>query len=474
MDNTPFIPDKLETGNRDSNVAVCTLWTEPGRMKLPKEMFAVRGNLYSGNGIRYLLRNLLANPMIRYLVICGNDRTGSGDDLASLFKNGIDRKGRIRNSKTALDENLTQELVDRIRKNVELIDMRGRERDILKRVKSLGPKPPHSKPVIVEEIREPVEGLEFRDVSGFRLREGTIPEAWLKLLDVVMKLGEMKKSEHGLGQKEVLNTIALIDGDVKQVPEWMPFSEEDLDKYYDTFFGSGASKGLSYTYGKRLFEYIIPGSERKWEDEARVTFNQVENALKHLKKTPYTRRATVFTWYVHKDSRSENPPCLTQITWNVKYGKLFQTAVFRSHDIFGGWPMNAFALRELQKRMASELKMKPGTLTIISNSAHIYENNFPQARDILSDHYTCRPVPFGSDRLGHFLIGVEKGEIVVRHAMPDGKGTEFVFRGKDATGLYRTILNENLVSRMDHAAYLGMELARAECALKSGRKYVQG
>jgi tetrahydromethanopterin S-methyltransferase subunit A len=35
------------------------------------------------------------------------------------------------------------------------------------------------------------------------------------------------------------------------------------------------------------------------------------------------------------------------------------------------------------------------------------------------------------------------------------------------------ILHEGLVSRAEHAAYLGKELARAEEALKSGREYIQ-
>ncbi|MEM3426463.1 MAG: DUF4346 domain-containing protein, partial [Thermoproteota archaeon] len=39
--------------------------------------------------------------------------------------------------------------------------------------------------------------------------------------------------------------------------------------------------------------------------------------------------------------------------------------------------------------------------------------------------------------------------------------------------LYRRILNENLVSRLDHAAYLGKELTRAEIALREGKPYVQ-
>jgi len=48
-----------------------------------------------------------------------------------------------------------------------------------------------------------------------------------------------------------------------------------------------------------------------------------------------------------------------------------------------------------------------------------------------------------------------------------------VFKGANAETLYRTILGNGLVSRPDHAAYLGYELGKAETALKNHRKYEQ-
>jgi len=465
--------ENLAIGDPASNVAICTLWTVADKIRIAKEKFAIKGNLYSGNGIRYLLRNLLANPMIRYLIVCGNDRTGSGNDVVNLFRHGIEGNGNIRNSKIILDPKLTPEIIDRIRKNVQLIDMRGKEDGIGKRIDSLQPRPPYAEPIIIEESEEKGSELEVRDVSGFRVEEESIGKAWLRVMDIVMKFGENKQSEHGLKQKEALNIMSIIDGKDEGIAEWLPFAKNELLKYYETFFGTGAGKGLSYTYGKRLFGYIVPGSESKWEHEAKATFDQIQNALRHLRKAPYTRRAAAFTWYVHEDSMSDNPPCLTQITWNIKYGKLYQTAVFRSHDMFGGWPMNACALRELQRRMAEDLKTEAGPLTIISNSAHIYENNFGQAREIISKYYSGHLLAFKEDKLGYFTIRIKNKKITAQHHLPDGRETGFVFRGDNSVELFRKILHENLVSRLDHAAYLGKELAMAELALRSGNKYVQ-
>jgi dihydropteroate synthase len=48
-----------------------------------------------------------------------------------------------------------------------------------------------------------------------------------------------------------------------------------------------------------------------------------------------------------------------------------------------------------------------------------------------------------------------------------------VFKGKTAEAVYTKIMTFGLVSQLDHAAYLGIELSKAEIALKTGKEYVQ-
>lgn len=48
-----------------------------------------------------------------------------------------------------------------------------------------------------------------------------------------------------------------------------------------------------------------------------------------------------------------------------------------------------------------------------------------------------------------------------------------VFKGSNAESLYRTIIGNNLISQIDHAAYLGYELGKAETALKNRVNYEQ-
>ncbi len=48
-----------------------------------------------------------------------------------------------------------------------------------------------------------------------------------------------------------------------------------------------------------------------------------------------------------------------------------------------------------------------------------------------------------------------------------------MIEGHSAAELYTPAIAQGLLSRLDHAAYLGRELARAEVALLTGARYVQ-
>jgi dihydropteroate synthase len=48
-----------------------------------------------------------------------------------------------------------------------------------------------------------------------------------------------------------------------------------------------------------------------------------------------------------------------------------------------------------------------------------------------------------------------------------------IIKGKTAESVYAKIIQLGLVTRLDHAAYLGSELAKAEVALKTGKEYIQ-
>lgn len=66
----------------------------------------------------------------------------------------------------------------------------------------------------------------------------------------------------------------------------------------------------------------------------------------------------------------------------------------------------------------------------------------------------------------------EKGIISVEHYSYDDKLLRTI-EGKDARSLYWTIIENNWMTQLSHAAYLGKELEKAELSLMHGFKFVQ-
>ncbi|MDM7934649.1 MAG: dihydropteroate synthase-like protein [Methanothrix sp.] len=89
------------------------------------------------------------------------------------------------------------------------------------------------------------------------------------------------------------------------------------------------------------------------------------------------------------------------------------------------------------------------------------EERMPEEAVVAGDGGAYEPDPKGS-----FRIGVSSGMILA-------KGSEVAVVGRSASEVLGTLLEMGCVSRLDHAGYLGRELAKAEIALQIGRSYVQ-
>ena len=95
-----YYGDRLRLVNPLGDVGVVTLWS-PVRNVEGKfaewgidlgeatSRIAAIGNLY-GNGLPHLLRNLLWNPQIAYVLILGQNLSGSADHLKHFFELGLE------------------------------------------------------------------------------------------------------------------------------------------------------------------------------------------------------------------------------------------------------------------------------------------------------------------------------------------------------------------------------------------------
>jgi len=78
------------------------------------------------------------------------------------------------------------------------------------------------------------------------------------------------------------------------------------------------------------------------------------------------------------------------------------------------------------------------------------------------------------DPAGYFVVYPDRTHrrLVLEHYSNKGV-LDRMFTAISAAALYTSVIEVELISRLDHAAYLGRELARAEQALRTGERYVQ-
>ena len=84
------------------------------------------------------------------------------------------------------------------------------------------------------------------------------------------------------------------------------------------------------------------------------------------------------------------------------------------------------------------------------------------------------PTKIQMDPAGYFVVVPEheRGVITVEHYAYDNRLQRRI-EGKDARSVYWTLIANDWVSQLSHAAYLGKELAKAELSLQHGLTYVQ-
>jgi thymidylate synthase len=463
-----YFAQNLTLGNPESGVGLCLLWTPQDRVlpALDSADYAIAGNLYSRDGVSYLLRNLLARPTLRTLLLCGKDMTGSGAALAALFANGVDAHGRIIGEGTRLHAEIPCEAIELVRRNVALHDARDvvRPEQIAERLAQLRCAAAPFAPAPLEfPYSEPVASALPAAELGIVLRAPTIRAAYLKLLWHVLAFGKRTGTQHSADQRELLDVLTVVsdeptDPAQASYAEWMPFTRESLgarqpDGRYTGYLGQildpGGADGVSYTYGARL---------RAFAGEV----DQIAAIVAQLRAAPQSRRAVAALWSPAQDANSPNPPCLNLVQARLRHEKLHLTAYFRSHDIYRAWAPNAFGLRTLQGQIAAELGVPVGDLAILSHSAHVYAHDWEAAGDLTTHHYRAADPRLVRDARGSFVIALEPPEIVVRHYTPEGEHLQS-WRGTSARELGVTIMP--YVGETSHAIYLGMELQKAELAI---------
>ncbi|MFA5333233.1 MAG: thymidylate synthase [Candidatus Nanoarchaeia archaeon] len=461
----------LTLGNPNSSTGLCTLWSDKGKIleKISKENYLVAGNCYSINeGINLIIRHSLINKKIHRIVIAGSDLSKSGEALIALKKNGVgpDRKV-IGFPNLIIEQEIPFSAVLRFRQNVDIIDKRS-IRDYLELndfLSSLPNKEPWGESEIYERSAPKTPEMFPSERTGFVVREEKVGDAWIKLLEIIMRFGYKKKSQHSDDQIELIGMTSIITNEDPKNIDWkdyFQFTREHFNDYLPQLMGSEIPSDVKYTYGSKLRNF--------------GGINQIDAMAESLKEALFSRRAVAVTWNVLEDYKNPNCPCLNLIQALVE-DKLYLTAYIRSNDMFRAWPENALALLFIQQELCEKLGVLKGDLIIVSNSAHIYSANWDDARKIIENNPQKNEWELSNgkrtpDLRGNILIDVENGKIKITHLSPTGERIE-EFYANNSLEAYREICKKQMISQISHALDIGVELGKAEIALKEGRNYVQ-
>ena len=487
----PYKPNQLICGH--GQTAVITGWTVRKSVAklMSKQDYAVIGNLYSPTrGISFLIRNLLANPQVRYLVVINATRedknAGGGRCLLDFwqqgFKQGKSDTGRdcwvINSSVTGyIDLEITTEALENLRCNLQIQEAKS-VKEAVEIVKDYAQKDkiePWGEPLIFPEVKIAITVLPGPRY-GHRIEGKTIAETWIKILHRIKSTGTIRPTGYDGKWQELINLMAVITGEPPEFyfpePNYLPINREFLQEYIGQILDDTPYReGVKYTYGQRL---------RSWFKK-----DQIEQVIHKLMGEIDAASAVMSLWDV-EDHEKGGSPCLNHIwvrvvpTSQEGSGELSLTATLRSNDMFAAWPANAMGLRVLQQHIRDEIanrsdyNLTMGPLITISQSAHIYDDTWESVDRLIDNQYTkiVRQRDF-YDSSGNFLIEVESACIVVKQTTPGSGELVATYTGKNPLKLVREICSASPAIYPEHIGYLGIELQKAYECLKSEKKYIQ-
>jgi tetrahydromethanopterin S-methyltransferase subunit A len=146
----PVMEGAYLVGDRDAPVAVCALTTEELLAPLVTTPgAAIVGTLHTANlGIEHMITNIIANPAIRFLLLCGRESQvfHPGQSVVALIEQGVDAQGTIIGAQGYRPElrNLHPDQIEDFRRQIELADWTDeRESEALRaRITSLAARTP--------------------------------------------------------------------------------------------------------------------------------------------------------------------------------------------------------------------------------------------------------------------------------------------------------------------------------------------
>lgn len=222
-----------------------------------------------------------------------------------------------------------------------------------------------------------------------------VDEAFYGLADMVMTNGALTAPRGGRNTRELLSITVGIQ-DVRDRRISCPIRQPRED-----YCGASMAWNLQ---GKSDAESICWWNPNGWNFADRYGKNeefhganygerinwQIAKAIELLKRDGDSRRAWVSVWNQDTELNGgyfldgKDVPCTVGFGLRVLNGQLYMQTVMRSQSVIGVFPYDAFLFTTLFELIANELGVGLGLYIHTCNSAHIYENEWQFAKDIVS------------------------------------------------------------------------------------------
>lgn len=239
--NWPPIEGRYKVGDKNSSVAVCTN-ASIDEIKVDLHKIAIIGKCVTENiGIEKIIQNVVSNPNIRYLILCGRDSKGHfvSQAIESLVRNGIDKEKRIIGAKGNMPylRNINKELIERFRKQITPVDITGETsnsniENIIDKLLETKPEEFQEESIKITKAKE-IEARPAKwapDPNGHFLI--SINHTRKKIVVEHYKKGKINKKIIGENAKEICDTIAKskLIGDFEQTLEHGMYLGRELKK----------------------------------------------------------------------------------------------------------------------------------------------------------------------------------------------------------------------------------------------------
>ena len=446
-----YYADRLTILNPEGDVGICTLWTPVktalgilGRLGIDMDpstsRIAVVANLY-GDGLPQMIRNLLWSPQIRHLVVFGQDLSGSEDKLFDeLFKGEFHDKFK----------HLIIHSLGNPSTPVTLLDIR-------RIFKNIPPKLKFAPPRINAPLPKYEPVTYPSDPSGHTIIARHPIDAWEDVVCRVMRFGVPNSK----GKLELLNLKVVIneptseaDCDLKKYG----FSRNEMTVYQNSWYNDDLDDETDYTYGNRLA-------------------GTLDRVIDRLNENKYDRGCYITLWFNDfdlTDDEIQSHPCMVSLYFRLFEGKLTLSATFRVHNVMSAWLKNVYGLMSVRHRVARNVDIPPGAITVTSHSISIdpsateryalAEQILAVKRDDMDVDRATGKRSLKEDPNGYFVFEIAGGEIVAT-LKKDGAALQ-TYQGKTAREIEAQIARDSAISLVSHALYVGRTLKTMEDKLK--------